>query len=201
MTNPSALIAYFHVAARAHGNSFHVDLGDLPTWLGVAAAAVAAFFVYRQLAAQSAQLKVLQEQLELQRAETARQTAAVERQQANDVEVRRASRAQATGNARWRAVIHNGSSRPIRDVAARIECEPGAEPQRPFEFMLGEDRPYRNGANIRVLHKGEQGSLGFQVPRHDHPDAEITVRFDDDAGLHWEIDHNMHLMRRDLRDW
>ncbi len=201
MTNPLALIAYFHATAHTHSSSFHVDLGDLPTWLGVAAAAVAAFFVYRQLAAQGAQLKVLQDQLDLQRAETARQTAAVERQQANDVEVRRASRVQSVGNARWRAVIHNGSSRPIRDVAARIEREPGAERQRPFEFMLGEDRPYRNGADIWVLHKGQQASLGFQVTRHDHPDAEITVRFDDDAGLHWEIDHHLHLMRLDLRDW
>ena len=155
MTNPSTLIACFHAAAHPHSSSFHVDLGDLPTWLGVAAAAVAAFFVYRQLAAQGAQLKVLQSQLELQRAETARQTAAVERQQANDVEVRRASRVATVGNARWSAVIHNGSPRPIRDVAARIVREPGAERQGPFEFMLGEDRPYRHGTKIWVLHKGQ----------------------------------------------
>lgn len=35
--------------AHAHADGFHFDLGELPTWLGVLAASVAAYFVYRQL--------------------------------------------------------------------------------------------------------------------------------------------------------
>ncbi len=36
--------------------AFHVNLGDLPTWLGVAAASVAAIFVYLQLRSQQKEI-------------------------------------------------------------------------------------------------------------------------------------------------
>ena len=29
----------------------------------------------------------------------------------------------------------------------------------------------------------------------------IAVRFTDDAGLHWQIDHEQHLKKLDKRDW
>lgn len=47
---------------------FHVNLGDLPTWLGVLAATVAAIFVYLQLRSQQKEI--------------ARQVAALERSRA-----------------------------------------------------------------------------------------------------------------------
>jgi hypothetical protein len=32
------------------------------------------------------------------------------------------------------------------------------------------------------------------------PDATMTARFTDDAGLHWQIDHDLHLEKLDSRD-
>jgi hypothetical protein len=29
----------------------------------------------------------------------------------------------------------------------------------------------------------------------------LWVRFTDDAGLHWEIDNDLHLKKLDSRDW
>jgi hypothetical protein len=31
-------------------------------------------------------------------------------------------------------------------------------------------------------------------------DGQVTVRFTDDAGLHWELDQDMRLVRLDNRD-
>jgi hypothetical protein len=38
-------------------------------------------------------------------------------------------------------------------------------------------------------------------PRQITPDAKIKVRFTDDAGLHWEIDHDLHLEKLAERTW
>lgn len=34
-----------------------------------------------------------------------------------------------------------------------------------------------------------------------HPTARLATRFTDDAGLHWQIDQDLHLERLDSRDW
>jgi Phage integrase family len=105
---------------------FHVNLGDLPTWLGVAAASFAAVFVYLQLRSQQR--------------EFARQVAALQRLQADDVDVvpeRIQARGMLAPDGRsqfyWALEVSNGSRRPIRDVAAKIEPAKGADLEDPLK--------------------------------------------------------------------
>lgn len=54
-------------------------------------------------------------------------------------------------------------------------------------------------ANIRP---GRQFIYSFGVSRNIDPAYLMLVRFTDDAGLHWELDHHLHLVRLDDRsDW
>jgi hypothetical protein len=186
---------------------FHVSLGELPTWLGVLAASVAALFVYLQLRAQ-------QQQLGLQQQELTRQVAAIERQQANDVDVVHGQVVNLTdtgpGTAEhidyWSVQITNSSRRPIREVAARIEPQPGTPLVAPWQLRLAStDQPaggYVPGTGVPVLRKSVTVGFVFIKPFRQHPQARILVRFTDDAGLHWQIDENLHLSRLgDERDW
>ena len=47
---------------------------------------------------------------------------------------------------------------------------------------------------------GERFGFKFPFPVEDHPDALVKVRFTDDAGLQWEIGHDMHLEKLENRD-
>jgi hypothetical protein len=101
----------------------HIDLGDLPTWLGVAAASIAALFVFLQLRSQQQQI--------------ARQTLALERQQADLVDLQQFWQGELvpndvqaeglTGKEYWHTTeVVNKSRRPIRNVAARLQPSPSA---------------------------------------------------------------------------
>lgn len=92
-----------------------VALGDVPTWLAVIGAAITAWVALRQFA---------------------RQTRVLERQQADQVDVRPLSVAISppgtpppgpgeSGDDYHVAVVYNGSRRPIHDVVCRIEPTPG----------------------------------------------------------------------------
>lgn len=165
-------------------SGFHVNFGDLPTWLGVLPASVAAFFVYRQLRAQ-------QEQLRIQQQEITRQLAAIERQQADDIDVAHGSAILSVtqvgkiSNSRcWLVDILNSSRRPIRNVVARIEPNPGDPPAPADRWAIGlANSPggLAPGATVEVLRKDLQASFAFKAPTKQHPDARITVRFTDEC--------------------
>jgi type II secretory pathway pseudopilin PulG len=95
---------------------FHVNLGDLPTWLAVIFAAVAAAVAFSQLRGQQKELT--------------RQLSALERQQANQVNVHASSQGRRlpgdepgmTPTSCWDLVVGNRSRRPIRTVAASIDA-------------------------------------------------------------------------------
>jgi hypothetical protein len=173
---------------------FHINLGDLPTWLAVVAATCAAAIALWQLRGQQKELT--------------RQLAALERQQANEMEVYPGRQTTlmigGRGENCWDLTIINNSRRPVRNVASRIEPTPGAS-------LVNVDRAgYGDAAgillrpgetSIRVLRVGLRAAFLFRCPIREHPDARMTVRFTDDAGLHWQIDHDLALTQLRKRDW
>jgi hypothetical protein len=53
---------------------------------------------------------------------------------------------------------------------------------------------------ILLMRAGETGSFIFTVVAGQHPEARMTVRFTDDADLHWQINHDLHLEPLDNRN-
>ena len=180
--------------------AFHFDLGDVPTWLAVVAATAAAFVALRALKAQNR--------------ETERQVAALERQQADQVDVRStpvvATADRAAGQPGKRPLfnrgitVENGSRRPIRDIAARLDSAGDGqaliEPAR-TGFVRDGGTTWGDSSVMDLLRARNEGSFYFAVPTNEHPKATILIRFTDDAGLHWQIDHNLHLQKLPGRDW
>lgn len=116
----------------------------------------------------------------------------------------------------WRADVTNGSPRPIRNASGRIEAAAGSTPQpaaladvyadfapSAISHPVGGHRalikPPERPA-IPLIRAGDTGALVFPVGTKANPDARITVRFTDDADLHWQIDHDLHLEKLDNRD-
>ena len=112
--------------------------------------------------------------------------------------------------------VANRSPRPIRNVTGRIEAQPGASLQgaaladvyadlRPSPLTVPSaatraliDPPER--PDIPLIRAGEIGALIFPVGADRNPDARMAVRFTDDAGLHWQIDRDLHLEKLNNRD-
>jgi hypothetical protein len=188
-----------------HGDAFKVNLGDLPTWLAFVAAAVAAYFVYGQLKGQ--------------RAEIARQTRLLERQQADQIDVSLhtddavpPASPQAKNEPNWTVYITNGSRRPIRDIMATIVPAPGmdsaAATQRadivtvtvrdskvPEASAHASTLLKINVEAIALLRAGAIAGLVFQYRLKEYPKPRFAVEFTDDAGLRWQIDSDLHLQR------
>jgi len=116
------------------------------------------------------------------------------------------------------ADVANASPRPIRNITCRIEASPGAGLQEArlagvfftipeITFSGGPVRPARRALEtaetptIPLLRAGETGSFVFAVSTEQDPKARVTLRFTDDACLHWQIDHDLHLEKLDNRDW
>jgi hypothetical protein len=57
-----------------------------------------------------------------------------------------------------------------------------------------------DGTHIPLIRVGEAGGFVFEAQTAEHPKARIAARFTDDAGLHWQIDHDLHLEKLDKRD-
>ena len=53
---------------------------------------------------------------------------------------------------------------------------------------------------IPLIRSDERGSFIFAVGTEQDPEARMTLRFTDDADLHWQIDHDLHLEKLDNRD-
>jgi len=198
--------------ARAHAHPWHwpwhwvhlIAWGDFPTWLAVIGAIIGALAALRQLRSQQKDI--------------ARQTQLLERQQANAIDLL-PDKATGAGSGVLppgseelvhAARVTNGSSRPIRNVASRIEPGPGESPQ--LATRIGEwvptgplDRTFlswRDGSHVAVIRADAREFLfPFPFIAKDYPAARIAIRFTDDAGLHWQIDHDLHLEKLDTRDW
>jgi hypothetical protein len=104
------------------------------------------------------------------------------------------------------AVVRNMSGRPIRDVVCRIK--PNSVQDYDWEAAvvaeLASSPPFRNprqGGRALLIRAGQTFGFRFPFPVVDHPDALMKVRFTDDAGLHWEIDSDLRLVKLAGRDW
>ena len=147
----------------------------------------------------------------------------IERQQAEMIDLSLGSYSQAVpgldpsaGGKAWMADVANGSPRPIRNVAGRIVATPGAPAQEAAlaavwaEFgqspIAGAPRNSRALINpperpdIPLVRADRTGGLIFPLDADQNPDGRISVRFTDDADLHWQINHDLHLEKLDNRD-
>lgn len=109
------------------------------------------------------------------------------------------------------AEVKNESARPIRDVACRIEPAPGDALQE--AGRVGRLVSFNGAVSGHVLtDQAYEPKVGlvradavfqfiFPVEAESHPKARITARFTDDAGLHWQIDPDLHLEKLSSRDW
>lgn len=157
--------------------------------------------------------------------ESEQRTIIIERQQAEMIELEPAPTSRqipgldpATDKTAWAADVVNRSPRPIRDVAIRIEARSGAPAQEASlsdvyaEFSPSPLAPPGVGSRalidpperprIALIRAGGTGAFLFPVGARLNPDARLTLRFTDDAGLHWQVDHNLHLEKLpDRADW
>jgi hypothetical protein len=193
---------------RAHEHS--VAWGDVPTWL----ASVVVFF---GLPAALLQLNMQRVQLREQQRDLAEHRLLLERQQANKVNLTRESSdsspaAYSGAGQVWMAVISNNSERPIRNVASRIQIErdgpligdarigelipnSSAQSGRAFEDLLTEHK-------VVIIRIDNSCGFAFGVGADMHPTAQVAARFTDDAGLHWQLDQDLHLEKLvDRSEW
>lgn len=101
--------------------------------------------------------------------------------------------------------IENKSGRPIRDATCRIrdrasigvmQLASGPTPKvlRAAEPLVSED------PDVSLIGSGNLFGFVFELALADEP-VPLFARFTDDAGLHWQIDGNLHLTRLEDRDW
>jgi hypothetical protein len=178
-------------------HQFHVNLGDLPTWLAVLAAAIAAGIALWQLRGQQKEI--------------ARQVSALERLQANDVdviveEIVNRPPDNPTGEPRkcWALCAVNGSRRPLRNVIGGVRVQPDSKLARAEKVGTAGEKElvrWHPGDRVLPLRAGIRVGFVFWCPVDEFPDARLAVRFTDDAGLHWQIDQDLHLEPLRHRDW
>jgi hypothetical protein len=216
---------FLSTALAGVGSSLHINLGDVPTWLGVIAASVAAIFVYLQLRGQQVEI--------------ARQTRLLERQQADLID--RLGPRPMNDIRQFGVEVENRSARPIHNVAARMmffpqpelrlpvstaehrRLQPGepedpgppempkwpsAQPGWKTVFMSTEAAPApsawaRNSAwpAVDLVRPDGRALFVFEVPGPYFSELRALVRLTDDVGLHWQIDENLHLLKLEDRDW
>ena len=222
--------------AAGHAASFPL-WGDVPTWalavLALAAliAAVLAYFKQADAARDLARQANLQgEQLEDQRQANAKQAEVldaqlrefqqreriIERQQADNIELKQSTLtslggARPRGERSYQAEVINRSPRPIMEVTCRIEPAAGEGLQEAWSVShVGEGGMQApgflmpggqvQGSGLRFMRSGETWVFTFRPDAARYPNARITLRFTDDAGLHWQITPNLHLEKLDNRD-
>jgi hypothetical protein len=188
-----------------------VDWGDVPTWLAVVGAFLGGGAALWQL--------------RLQRIQLSDQTRIQERQQANAIDVagRPVSGAQAQvlpaseDEPVHMVVVTNGSDRPIREVACKIEAIEADETtrrQKPADvygeilpMALGPSAqvetfaPQARASTMPVLRVGHKAGFVWSFTVAQYPRFLVWVRFTDDAGLHWEVTADLHLQKLARRDW
>jgi hypothetical protein len=203
-----------------------INWGDVPTWLAVGVGAIGGGAALFQLHQQSNVLKGEVERnkrrdelLDGQLRDLERRARLAERQQANRVLVvveewvgaytgAVPEESDAPG---YVAAVANESNRPIRRVAARLHV--GGEgtklPTRvgrfadryfPFGGSQLKFNTWSDGSCADLVRVGENVGFAFPSEVDRGLDARVSVRFTDDAGLHWEVDHDLSLTRLDDRD-
>lgn len=175
--------------------------------LGLSVAAYELNLQRRQFAEEAKRNTARDDLLDRQRHELQVQERLREREQAERVDLTWSNSASGSY-----AELVNDSRRPLRDVACQFEPGQGRAPVH--AERAGELKPYTrdgttgwipvkrggvNGWRLPTVRGG--GRAGFDVPaRRDQNGGRLTVRFADDVGLLWQLDHDLHLVRLDSRD-
>ena len=163
---------------------------------------------------QSQQLEVNRQQLDQQQQDLLRRTLLLERAQADVIDFEAWPSENLPGQPPYcLTLLWNNSKRPIRHVRCRIDFQDtgeqhlmtwiGSRIEADYESpRLGTwYRPKYFNAPLVMRRDsvfGFEYDLGGDHDRH----WTTTARFTDDAGLHWQIDHELHLQRLDgAPDW
>lgn len=153
--------------------------------------------------------------MDLQLTELQQRTEAVERQQADAITLTGSRWSgkvpelrEGKGEPVYMAKVANEWHRPISNVACRIQLSPG-DPMHEA-CLTGELTTFPTGPQMVVetaeeakkdlVRPGGGAVFVFMYEVGVYPDAMMTLRFTDDAGLYWQIDHNDHLKKLDNRD-
>ena len=120
------------------------------------------------------------------------------------------------------AIVSNESHRPIKSVVCKAanlpETEPLIAPDYSYSAVMvgrlvnqrfGPEREPPNVSLIeeiptsraRRIRPGEAYGFVFEIKVHRHLMDSEVARFTDDAGLNWQIDHDLHLKPLHDRDW
>jgi hypothetical protein len=189
-----------------------VAWGDVPTWLAVAGGVVGGVAALRQFSLQREQLRDQQQVI-------AAQARLLERQQAIQVEVivQTINGAAAgvlpaeSAQSVHMAVVTNNSSRPIRNLACRMTPD-GLTPAP--ATVVGELRDWQIASQAtaetlvlreradhwRIVPPGHRCGFVFPFDTDTYPNVVTEARFADDAGVDWEIDHDLRLVRLEPRE-
>lgn len=89
---------------------------------------------------------------------------------------------------------HRHRPRPARRAGHRLATS-GPHCRRPRGHRPGR----AHDDKIRLLRRYE--TWAFVFPVKSDSQAILTLRFTDDAGLHWQVDDDLHLEQRAERDW
>jgi hypothetical protein len=55
---------------------------------------------------------------------------------------------------------------------------------------------------VAMIRVNRSYGFAFGVSADDNPSAQVTIRFTDDVGLHWQLDQDLHLQKLENRnDW
>lgn len=235
MGRPSATIIVLAalVVGFAVGIAWHepktADLPDaIRTWVGFVAiigAGVALWQLDMQRRQLAEQKDILKDEVKrnkqrdaliaAQLSELEQRALTFERQQADDIDLRRSTVAadptDAISGKLHMAELTNGSRRPIRNVLCRIQAPGGSlveairvgpivthsMPPGARTIVGSSDRP-----DILLVRDEGVVALTFPLGVVTHPEACVTARFTDDAGLHWQLYQDLHLQKLDHRnDW
>lgn len=197
------------LAAAAAGHPGRIDWGDVPTWLAVIGAIAAALIAFGQLNAQ--------------RKDIARQTRLLERQQANDIDIKwQIGRMEfipvrlpglplrTPADSYIMAAVSNNSRRPITEVICWTDSPTGsataARVVGRLLYKIPQDATPAFGEQVdsdraSLIRKGHTYGFVFAVLRiQGQEEPRFTARFTDDDGQRWQIDPNLHLKKLGRRD-
>jgi hypothetical protein len=120
-----------------------------------------------------------------------------------------------TGKPVHMLVVNNGSSRPIRNLAARIEVFGGISPGMKLADVVGRIEAMRLGSTAtadvfvpvarsgrqELLDAGDNAAFAWSFDVETYPNVRFTIRFTDDQELEWEVGPDLRLKRTPIRDW
>jgi hypothetical protein len=108
-------------------------------------------------------------------------------------------------------VVDNASRRRILSAVCRIETSAGTgltlAAEHVGQLVAAETPGYRammnvpaEGSEVALIRAGDRFGFLLRFDLEAHADVRLAVRFTDDAGLHWQIDQDLHLQSLSNRD-